>query len=127
MSVYFFILWLLDIIVINEWSFHLYIFPVPNCVLCQSSKQHWENVKFMSMHILTDNCEKVFSPWHTVTATAGPASEQCKATHPVCVTGWPLRPLSPGRLSSPDWIFTTPLCRWPPFIWTDPAYQVCQF
>lgn len=46
-------------------------------------------IKFMSAHFLTDNCEKVFSSWHTVILTHTPhysAAEQCKATHPVCVT-----------------------------------------
>lgn len=56
-----------------------------------------------------------------------PASEQCKATHPVCVTSWPLGPCPPDCLYYPDWISTTQLQRWPSFIWTDPSYQVCQF
>lgn len=53
-------------------------------------------INFMSAHFLTDNCEKVFSSLHTVILTHTPhysAAEQCKTTHPVCVTLWPMGPL----------------------------------
>lgn len=36
-------------------------------------------------------------------------------------------PVARECLSYPDWTPTTPLQPWPPFIWTDPSYQVCQF